>query len=121
MEIELKRISKSSFKEHCYWKRYLWVVWYWQWHFCNISTQDLEIDQIVLNTQEKDNTEKEESIEEKISNTRYVELIKILIKWMKEICGWISHYGCYKIQELFLKPKSNFKQMKTQEMFKKKN
>lgn len=62
---ELKRISKSSFKEHCYWKRYLWVVWYWQWHFCNISTQDLEIDQIVLNTEENDNTEKEESIEEK--------------------------------------------------------
>lgn len=35
---------------------------------------------------------------------------------IKEFCGWISHYGCYKIQELFLKQKSNFKQIETHEM-----
>ena len=77
---------------------------------------------MVLNPENEDSKDSDiEKNEEKIPNARCIELTKELIKGMEQ-----KHFVedshimvVYKIQELFLAQKTDYKQMKIDDMFKK--
>lgn len=73
------------------------------------------------NNDESENESADETTEEKISNSRCIELTQELIKGMeqKSFVDEFHIMAVYKIQELFLKQKTNMKQMKISDMFKK--
>ena len=81
-----------------------------------------EIIYMVLKPHQIENNDEEYPIEEKISNEKCVEIKRQLIHGMeqKSSVNEIHIMAAYKIQELFLKQKSNFKLLNVDEMLNKK-